>query len=191
MIPARKLLNREIIRGGAMKALNTLILSALTLFCISTADAKIYIWTDENGVKHYSDHLPEGVENYEIQVESQSYRHDQAADKKPGENEQKELQGLIREIDENYEKKQQEKKLKAEEAEKNRPPTREEKIAAEREKLEQKISDLEKQPLEYFGSQKNKRVRIGYYRYRLEALLEDPDKYFKNPESFEGNIKEP
>jgi len=174
-----------------MKILNTLILLVLTLFCISTVNAKIYIWTDENGVKHYSDHLPENVENYEIQDEPQSYRNDQAADKKGSENEQKELQGLIKEIDENYERTQQEEKLKAEEAEKNRPPTREEKIAAERQKLEQKISDLEKQPLEYFGSQKNKRVRIGYYRYRLEALLQDPDKYFKDPENFEGNIKEP
>lgn len=174
-----------------MKILNTLILLVLTLFCISTVNAKIYIWTDENGVKHYSDHLPENVENYEIQDEPQSYRNDQAADKKGSENEQKELQGLIKEIDENYERTQQEEKLKAEEAEKNRPPTREEKIAAERQKLEQKISDLEKQPIEYFGSQKNKRVRIGYYRYRLEALLQDPDKYFKDPENFEGNIKEP
>ena len=63
-------------------------------------------------------------------------------------------------------------------------------IAAEKEKLENKISELEEQPLEYFGSQRNKLVRIGFYRYRLEALLQDPDKYFKNPENFEGNIKE-
>ena len=173
-----------------MKVLNTLILSALILFCISTVDAKIYIWTDENGIKHYSDHLPEGVENYEIQVESQEYRYDKAADQKRTEKDQKELQGLIEELDRNNEKAQQKGKLKAKEAENNRPPTQEERIAAEREKLEQKISDLEKQPLEHFGSQKNKRARIGFYRYRLEALSQDPDKYFKNPESFEGNIKE-
>ena len=65
-----------------------------------------------------------------------------------------------------------------------------EKIAAEKERLEAKIADLESRPLDYFGSQKNKRTRIGYYRYRLEALLENPDKYFKNPENFEGNVKE-
>ena len=174
-----------------MKFLSTLILLVLTLIFMSTANAKIYIWTDENGVKHFSDHLPEGIENYEIQEEPQSNRRDPSADQKRREKDQKELQGLIRELDENYERSQQEKKLKAEEAEKNRPPTQEEKIAAEREKLEQKISDLEEQPLEYFGSQKNKRARIGYYRYRLEALLADPDEYFKNPESFEGNVKEP
>jgi len=101
------------------------------------------------------------------------------------------MQDFLKEADENFEKQQQEEKLKAEEAEKNRPPTQEEKIAAEQEKLEKKISELEEQPLEYFGSQNNKRVRIGYYRYKLEALLQDPDKYFKDPENFEGNIKNP
>lgn len=174
-----------------MKFLNVWILAVLTFCCISAVNAEIYIWTDKNGIKHYSDHPPQNQDNYEIQVESQTYRHDEAADKKRTETENRQLQGLIEEIDKSYEAEQQEQKLKAAEAQKNRPPTRDEKIAAEREKLEQKISKLEEQPLEYFGSQKNKRVRIGYYRYRLEALLEDPDKYFNDPESFEGNIKEP
>jgi hypothetical protein len=44
-------------------------------------------------------------------------------------------------------------------------------------------------PLDYFGSERNKRARIGYYRYRLEALNTDPDKYFSNPVPFEGNVK--
>jgi hypothetical protein len=34
-------------------------------------------------------------------------------------------------------------------------------------------------------------VRIGYYQYRLETLLSNPDEYFKNPEPFEGNIPTP
>ena len=65
----------------------------------------------------------------------------------------------------------------------------EERIAAEKERLENKIAELEEQPLEYFGSQKNKRTRIGFYKYRLEILEQDPDKYFSEPEKFEGNIK--
>jgi hypothetical protein len=172
-----------------MKLLNILIISMLTFFCVSTLNAEIYIWTNEKGVKHYSDHAPENEENYEVQPGSQTSQHDQEADKKQTEAEQGQVQNFIKETDENYEKQQREEKLKAEEAEKNRPPTREEKIAAEQEKLEKKISELEEQPLEYFGSQKNKRVRIGYYRYQLEALLQDPDKYFKDPANFEGNIK--
>ena len=66
-----------------------------------------------------------------------------------------------------------------------------ERVDAERKRLENKIAELEEKPLSYFGSQKNKRVRIGYYRYRLEDLMQDPEKYFKQPSSFEGNVKYP
>jgi len=169
-----------------MKLLNILTISVLTFFCVSTLAAKIYIWTDEKGVKHYSDHPPENAESYDVQTETQTYQHDEEADKQRTETEQKQLQDAIKEENENDEKQQQE----AAEAERNRPPTQEEKIAAEKDKLENKIAWLEEQPLEYFGSQRNKIARIGFYRYRLEALLQDPDKYFKNPEKFEGNIKE-
>ena len=65
----------------------------------------------------------------------------------------------------------------------------EERVAAEKERLEAKIAELEEKPLEYFGSQKNKRTRIGFYKYRLETLEQDPDKYFSEPEKFEGNLK--
>jgi len=174
-----------------MKLINILIISVLTFFSVATLNAEIYIWTDEKGAKHYSDHPPENVENYEVQKESQVSQQDNEADNKPTEAEQGHIQDFIKEADENFEKQQQEEKRIAEEAEKNRPPTQEEKIAAEKEKLENKIAELEEQPLEYFGSQRNKITRIGFYRYRLEALLEDPDKYFKDPENFEGNIKEP
>ncbi|MEX1349682.1 MAG: DUF4124 domain-containing protein [Desulfobacterales bacterium] len=169
-----------------MKLLNILTISVLTFFCVSTLAAEIYIWTDEKGVKHYSDHPPENAESYDVQTETQTYQHDEEADKQRTETEQKQLQDAIKEENENDEKQQQE----AAEAERNRPPTQEEKIAAEKDKLENKIAWLEEQPLEYFGSQRNKIARIGFYRYRLEALLQDPEKYFKNPEKFEGNIKE-
>ena len=174
-----------------MKILNILIISVLAFFCVSTLNAEIYVWTDEKGVKHYSDHPPENVENYEVQSTPPTNQQDEEADNKQPEAEQEQIQEFIKDADENYENQQREEKLKAEEAEKNRPPTQEEKIAAEKEKLEKKIAELEEQPLEYFGSQKNKRVRIGFYRYKLEALLQDPDQYFKNPEGFEGNLKEP
>ncbi len=72
---------------------------------------------------------------------------------------------------------------------KTRESSQEDKIAAEKEMLEAKIAELEEKPLEYFGSQKNKRTRIGFYKYRLETLEQDPDKYFSEPEKFEGNVK--
>jgi flagellar biosynthesis/type III secretory pathway M-ring protein FliF/YscJ len=75
------------------------------------------------------------------------------------------------------------------EAAENQEASQEDKIAAEKERLEAKIAELEEKPLEYFGSQKNKRTRIGFYKYRLETLEQDPDKYFSQPEKFEGNVK--
>jgi hypothetical protein len=174
-----------------MKLLNILIVFVLIYFCVSTLNADVYIWTDKKGVKHYSDHPPENGEPYEIQKEAQPSRRDEEADNQGNATQQEHIQDFIKSADENYEKRQQAERLQAQQAEKNQPPTQEEKIAAEKEKLENKISELEAQPLEYFGSQRNKIARIGFYHYRLEALIEDPDKYFKNPESFEGNIKEP
>ena len=66
-----------------------------------------------------------------------------------------------------------------------------ERIEAEKERLEATIADLEEKPLEYFGSQKNKRTRIGFYKYRLETLEQDPEKYFAEPEEYQGNVKTP
>ena len=176
--------------GGPMKFLNVLIVIILAFFCVSVLNADVYIWTDENGVKHYSDHPPENVDDYEVQKGTRPNRNSVDVNSKQAEEDNKDVQEFIQRADENFEKQQQEEKRQAEEAEENRPPTEEEKIAAEKEKLELIISELEEQPLEYFGSQRNKIARIGFYRYRLEALLQDPENYFKNPETFEGNIKE-
>ena len=173
-----------------MKLLITLMIIVLTFFYVSVLNADVYIWTDENGVKHYSDHPPENVDDYEVLKRPQPNRNNVDVNTKQAEEKNKDVQEFIQQANENFEKQQQEEKRQAEEAEENRAPTEEEKIAAEKEKLELIISELEEQPLEYFGSQKNQRARIGFYRYRLETLLQDPDKYFKNPETFEGNIKE-
>ena len=67
----------------------------------------------------------------------------------------------------------------------------EEIIDAEKEMLEDKIAELEAKPLSYYGSQKNKRTRVGFYKYRLETLLKDPEKYFAEPEEYQGNVKTP
>ena len=77
------------------------------------------------------------------------------------------------------------------EAAEDQETSQEDKIAAETEMLEAKIAELEEKPVEYFGSPKNKRTRVGFYKYRLEMLLEDPDRYFSEPEEYEGNIKTP
>ena len=174
-----------------MKFFNILIISVLTFFCASSLNAKIYTWTDEQGVQHYSDQPPENEENYEVHTEVETFEYDEEADKKRTKTDQEQIQSFIKEEDQKYEKRQQEKKLKAEEAKKNRPPTQEEKIAAEVEKLEEKISYLEGQPLEYFGNKLNKHRYLEHYRDRLDTLRQDPNKYFNKPDDFQGNIKIP
>jgi chromosome segregation ATPase len=159
------------------------------LLWVPASNADIYSWTDENGVKHFGNQPPENAANLKIVFKEEP--HDAAADQQRTETQNNELTELIRDLEAEEQQQAAEDRKKAEEAAQNRKPTQEEKLAAERERLESKIAELEEKPLEYFGSQKNKRVRIGYYRYRLETLNADPDKYFSQPSSFEGNVKNP
>ena len=149
--------------------------------------ADIYSWTDEKGVKHFSNAPPADAEK--VEIEFKEYQYDKKADQKRFEMEQKEWEILIKNIEDEEKREKAEQKRRAEAAKRNQLPTREELIEDEKERLLNKINELEEKPLEYFGSFKNKRVRIGYYKYRLEALMQDPDKYFNKPVSFEGNIK--
>lgn len=172
-----------------MKALISLFFLIGILLWVPVANADVYSWTDENGVKHFGNQPPENAANLKMVFKEEP--HDAAADQQRTETQNRQLTDLIRDLEEEERRQAAEDRKKAAEAEQNREPTQEEKVAAERERLETKIAALEEKPLEYFGSQKNKRVRIGYYRYRLEALNEDPDKYFSNPSQFEGNVKNP
>jgi len=172
-----------------MKSLIALFLLMGILLWVPASNADIYSWTDENGVKHFGNQPPENAANLKMVFKEEP--HDAAADQQRTETQNKQLTDLIRDLEEEEQQQAAEDRKKAAAAAQNRKPTQEEKVEAERERLEAKIAELEEKPLEYFGSQKNKRVRIGYYRYRLEALNTDPDKYFSQPTSFEGNVKNP
>lgn len=154
---------------------------------LSNLHAEIYQWIDENGVKHYGNEPP--PENRNITVLFKEYHYDKTADDERAKSDQEILQNLIDEIEEEDRKTQaeEEKKIAAEKA--NQPPSREEMIASETQRLQKKIAELEATPLSFFGSQRNKILTIGFYKYRLEDLARDPDKYFKEPARFEGNVK--
>ena len=170
-----------------MKSLISLFLLIGILLWVPASNADIYSWTDENGVKHFGNQPPENAANLKMVFKEEP--HDAAADQQRTETQNRQLTDLIRDLEEEEQRQAAEDRKKAAEAEQNREPTQDEKVAAERERLEAKIAELEEKPLDYFGSQKNKRVRIGYYRYRLETLNTDPDKYFSQPSKFEGNVK--
>ena len=172
-----------------MKRLLSLLFIIGILLWVSAANADIYSWTDANGVKSFGNQPPENATNVRLIFKEKPY--DAAADQQRTETDNEELTELIRELEEDEAQQAAEARRKAAQAEANREPTREERIALEQKRLEAKIADLEEKPLDYFGSFKNKRVRLGYYRYRLETLMRDPDQYFNQPAAFEGNVKYP
>ena len=172
-----------------MKTIVSLLLLIGIFLWVPASNADIYSWVDENGVKHFGNQPPENATD--VKVIFKEKPHDAAADQRRHDMQNDEMIKLIRELEEEEARQAAADREKAAEAERNREPTQQERIEAEKERLEAKIAELEERPLDYFGSQKNKRVRLGYYRYRLETLMQDPEQYFKNPESFQGNVKYP
>ncbi len=170
----------------SMKPLPIIYLIFFIILCSASLNAEIYSWTDENGVKHYSN-TPPDKDN--ATVDFKEYKYDKKADTRRSEDENEVLKSLIKDMERTDRKEKEAAEKRAAEAEKNRPPTKEERIEAERKRLTDKIVELQETPLEYFGSFDNKRNRIGFYKYRLEALEQDPDQYFKEPVRFEGNVK--
>jgi chromosome segregation ATPase len=172
-----------------MKRLICLFFLIGILLWVPASNADVYSWTDENGVKHFGNQPPDNAANAKLVFKEEP--HDAAADQQRTDTQNKELTELIRELEAEEARQKAEERKRTAEAAQNRQPTQQERVAAEKERLEAKIAELEEKPLDYFGSQKNKRVRIGYYRYRLETLMADPDKYFSQPAGFEGNVKSP
>jgi hypothetical protein len=173
-----------------MKFFATLLGIFFTLMSFANLQADVYTWTDENGVKHYSNEPPD---KDDAQVEFKEYKDNQTAvqqNQQPADSQQREMDKLIREIEADQQREEAEQRRKAKAAKKNQTPSLEQRIAAEEKRLSDKIAELEETPLDQFGSAKNKRSKIGFYNYRLQALREDPEKYFNQPESFEGNVKE-
>ena len=172
-----------------MKSLSILIILVITMVGISAVKADVYTWIDENGVRHYSDSAP--ANEGDAKAVFPEYQYDASADKQRAEKDEQEINALIKEIEVEDARDLAEERSRADKAERERKPTQQELIATEKERLENKITFLEEQPLDYFGSQRNKIVRIGYYHYQIQELMQDPDKYFNQPASFEGNVKNP
>jgi hypothetical protein len=173
-----------------MKLFAALLGLIFTLTCFATLQADVYTWTDENGVKHYSNEPPD---KDDVQVKFQEHKDNQKAVQQNQQrpvDQQREMDKLIREIEADQSREEAEQRRKSKAAKKNKAPTREQSIADEEKRLSEKIAELEEAPLDQFGSAKNKRSQIGFYKYRLQALREDPDKYFNEPQSFEGNVQE-
>ena len=169
-----------------MKLAVMLVTIFLIMPGLSNLQAEIYHWIDENGVRHYGNEPP--PENRNITVLFEEYHYDESSDKERTQSDQEVLKKLIEEIEEQERQAEAEKEKKKAAEKANEPMSREEMIAVETQRLLGKIADLEAKPISFFGSQRNKILTIGFYKYRLEDLARDPDKYFKEPARFEGNV---
>jgi Domain of unknown function (DUF4124) len=167
------------------------LIAALIFFVVpglSYLSADVYRWADEQGNMFYGNTPPSNARNVKLMFKESASA--PAAGEAAPDEAQRNTEAIVQELEEEKAREEEARK-EAESVKRNAPPGRDELIAREKVKLEKKIAELEAMPLDYFGSQNNKRVRIGYYQYRLDALMSNPDEYFANPESFEGNVKTP
>ena len=104
------------------------------LLWVPASNADVYSWTDEGGVKHFGNQPPENAANLKIIFKENP--HDAAADQQNTETENRELTELIKELEEEEQQQAAEDRKKAAAAAQNRKPTQEEKVAAERERLD-------------------------------------------------------
>jgi hypothetical protein len=173
----------------------------------------MYQWTDESGVKHFSNVSPsESVEEINIDQEHSGEKRTKTDDRRTRKvnKSTRKTQEKTKPVPEN-ESPAQSKKVKdnrtvferarlnigrfpitqdeliSEEKERlkklenysiSASLSREEMIEREKKRLEIAIQDLQRAPLNRFGSYDNKRRQVGYYQYRLTELLESPDTYF-------------
>lgn len=175
----------------------------------------VYVWTDEKGVKHYSNSGPsELIEDYKKEKElppepasasqtqsdsdvpssppepeTDSTAATQPEDEDAIDPEAEFLDATRLDLD-NFPQGQgylveREKSIVASlQRELENPEIkREDVIARERKRLLFAIHTLEGAPLDKFGSQRNKLRQVGYYKYRIEELANNPDAYFQYPQS--------
>ena len=138
----------------------------------SEVQAEIYSWTDENGIKHYSQ-TPPPDRSVTIKAVPE-IQPNPIADQKIEKINEENVDAVLEEL----EKEEQASAPKP--AKTSKPPSRQERIATEKEKLEAKIAWLEQLPPKAYANMRSKQAIIGRYRYRMDQLEANPDEYFKN-----------
>ena len=83
-----------------MKSFAILFILVLTIIWVPAVNAEVYTWVDENGVRHYGDSPPEDAED--AKAVFPEYQYDESQDQQRTEQDQQELNSLIREIDSEF-----------------------------------------------------------------------------------------
>ena len=154
-----------------MKSITIAVIIFLGGLIASGVQAEIYSWTDENGVKHYS-HSPPPEKDVQFKSAPEIKTDPTVVQKEEKINEHN-VEALLKELG------QEESAPPPDKTASNKPPTREQRIQAEAEKLQEKIEFLEQLPPEAYTNTRSKQAIIGRYQYRLIELQSDPDSYFE------------
>lgn len=153
-----------------MKSIAIVIIFGFACLTASGLDAEIYFWTDQNGVKHYSNTPPADRSVQiktarEIRTSPEVFQSQEKID-------EKNFEAILEELD------KADKSSAPTTSKTQQKPSRQERIQIEQEKLEEKLAYLENLPPDAFANSRSRNVIIGRYQYRLQQLLSDPDSYF-------------
>lgn len=141
------------------------ILMAVLLLAANAPAATIYIWTDADGVKHFSDQPPpEGTDNYDVA---------QGVIDRSGDDQREGFKQMMQEVDqENRRADQARESKKAEQAAAEKEKKADEqqaRIQAERDRLQKKIDALNKRALSPTFTE-------GMRQSQIEAILKEMEK---------------
>jgi hypothetical protein len=153
-----------------MKSITIIIIFGFVCLTASGTEAEIYFWTDENGVKHYSNTPP--ADNAAQIKTAREIRSRPEVSQSREKIDEENFEAIFEEQDKAP--KSSAPAVSATQQE----PSRQERIQIEQEKLEEKLAYLENLPSEAFSNSRSRNVVIGRIRYRLEQLLSNPDSYF-------------
>jgi hypothetical protein len=161
-----------------MKKTAISILIIVLWICPGLAGDNIYIWTDKNGVRRFSDQPPPRDVKHYGTIEVRPSEQEESGESRPGyggsaENVKSEAEQRGQESVNNENSGAAEEKREAESDMKAR-------IEAERQRLNEKIDAINKRPLSRTYNHSFKQARIDEIQKELDRLKNSPEEYFKN-----------
>ena len=162
-----------------MKRSAVLVFIIMLWVCPCLAGENIYTWTDNNGVKRFSDRQPDDVKHYDtIRISP-----DQSKYGVPDGGSRSEYDQMIERVRQEQQQTEQERFQagadRATEEKRDEDAHKKERIEAERRQLQEKLDDLKKRPTGRTYSQSLKNARIEEIEKQLDKLKNSPDEYFQ------------
>ncbi len=144
------------------------------------AAENIYNWTDQNGIRRFSDQPPPlNVKQYKtIQVQP-----DQSSGEQPGMDNRPGYEGMVEKVKsemlQREKERMQEEAAKATEEKRKAESDMKARVEAERQRLNKKIDAVNKRPLSRTYDQSFKQARIDEIQKQIDRLNNSPEEYFQ------------